>query len=143
MYSNPHATVGLVINVVSQAIFQDTLTAYLVAMPFAIGSHYVLDFVKETHLKDDVFVYDVLPSWIYYIAGFFSGNFLLFLVSWIEGNLFDIIDKKFYLSVVNSKKFPATHYFHKHKTGIETTLFGTKLTSVVCVILFIIISLII
>ena len=143
MYSNPHATVSLVVNVISQSIFEDVLMGYLVAMPFAIGSHYVLDFVKETDLKDDVFLYDVVPSWIYYFVGFFSGNFLLFFISWIEGNLFDIIDKKLYLSVVNSKRFPATDYFHKHKTGIETTLFGTKLTSVVCTILFVIISLII
>ena len=142
MYSNPHAAVGLVINVVSQAIFKDTLTSYLVAMPFAIGSHYVLDFVKETNLKGDVFLFDVIPSWIYYLISFVSGNFLLFLVSWIEGNLFDIIDKKLYLSVVNAKKYPATHFFHKHKTGIETTLSQTKITSVVSTVIVLIISLI-
>ena len=138
MYSNPHAAVGLVLTTTTYVLTNSEELAFAIGIPLAIASHYFLDFLFEKHLsKKEVIEYDVIPSLIYVLLALFSGHFWLAMFSWWAGNLFDLIDKKLYLTIFFPKKFKATHYFHNHKNGIRFTLKQTKLASVVGTVIII------
>ena len=106
MYSNPHAAVGLLITTTTYVLTNSEELAFAIGIPLAIASHYVLDFLFEKGLsKDEVITYDVLPSLIYVLLALFSGHFWLAMFSWWAGNLFDLIDKKLYLTIYSQILF--------------------------------------
>lgn len=106
MNATPHTLAGFTI----VTAFQDNL---LLGIPLAIGSHFALDFINESGLsKKERFQFDVLPSLLVYLVATLSGQFWLFLLGSICGNLLDIIDKKLYLATFFPSKYKSTHYFH-------------------------------
>lgn len=144
MYSNPHAAVGVICTATVLAITKDVNTAYFVGLPLAIISHWFLDFVKEAGFsKNEVFLFDVLPSVLFIVVAFFSGYFWLFMFSWWAGNLLDLIDKKLYLTVFYPKKFKPTFYFHKHQTGYQITKTQTIVASYIATLITILIPILI
>ena len=109
MNATPHALAGFAI----VTAFKDNL---YIGIPLAIASHFILDFINESGLsKKEKFQFDVLPSLICYVIAIFSGQFWLFLLGSVCGNLFDIIDKKGYLAIFFPSKFKFTYYFHLRK----------------------------
>ena len=124
MYSNPHAAVGLACTATTFFITKDLNQALWIGLPIAVISHWLMDFLREKGMsKTQVIKYDVIPSLVFYLPLFFIGfeYFWLFFLSWIAGNLLDLIDKKLYLTIFFPNKFKSTRYFHKHKTGLQLT----------------------
>lgn len=142
MYSNPHAATGLVITTTVYALTNSEELAFAIGLPLAIASHYFLDFLFEKHLsKEEVLIYDVVPSFIYIGLSIISGHFWLMMFSWWSGNLLDLIDKKLYLTVFFPDRFKPTHYFHNHTNGIKFNLNQTKVASIISTLVAIVIAL--
>ena len=135
MNATPHTLAGFTII----KTFEDNLA---IGIPLAIVSHFVLDYINESGLsKKEQMYYDALPSVLIYTLALFSGNFWLFLLGSICGNLPDLIDKKLYLSIFLPDKFKMTQYLHWQKTLINPTANQTKLIGVVSFELLIILTL--
>ena len=132
MYATPHTLAGFAI----VKTFEDNL---FIGIPLAIASHLVLDYVNERGLtSEDKFTFDIFPSLFCYFLALFSGEFWLFLLGSIMGNLPDLIDKKLYLSIFYPTKFKATKYLHWQKPIIEPSAETTKkigLISAICIFL--------
>tara|TARA_R110000803_G_scaffold108500_1_gene176776 strand:+ start:262 stop:687 length:426 start_codon:yes stop_codon:yes gene_type:complete len=87
----------------------------------AFGSHLLADFIGESggikNTKQRV-IFDVIPTLILAISSYFYGGwsevFKVFLGCFF-GNLPDLIDKKFYLTILFPTKFKMTNYLHKQK----------------------------
>ena len=104
MLATPHTLAGFAV----VTAFQDNLA---IGIPLAISSHLILDYVNESGLsRKESFQFDALPSIICYIIAIASGNFWLFLLGSVCGNLPDLIDKKLYLSIFLPSKFKITSY---------------------------------
>ena len=143
MYSNVHAFTGLAITTSIYAVTKSEPLAFAIGLPLAVISHYFIDYLFEKGLsKKEVFVYDILPCFLYVALAFFSGHFWLFILSWWAGNLFDLIDKKMYLAIFFPSKYKVTNYLHNHKKGIRFTLQQTKIASIVSSVLILTIFLI-
>ena len=125
MYATPHTAVGFAI----VKTFEDNLA---IGIPLAILSHFILDFINERGLtKKDRLHFDIIPSLLCYLIALFSGQFWLFLLGSICGNLFDLIDKKIYLSIFLPNKYKSTKYFHFQKPIIHPTPKTTKLIGLI------------
>jgi hypothetical protein len=144
MYSNVHAATGLAITESIYEVTKSEPLALAIGLPLAIVSHYFMDFLFEKGLsKKEVLIYDILPSFLYVALAFFSGYFWLFMLSWWAGNLFDLIDKKIYLTIFLPSKYKPTFYFHNQKHGIKFNLKQTKIASIVSTLIILCIFLII
>ena len=131
MLATPHTLAGFTII----KTFESNLA---IGIPLAIASHFVLDYINETVLsRKEQMYYDALPSVLIYMLSLFSGNFWLFLLGSVCGNLPDLIDKKLYLSIFFPNKFKSTEYLHWQKTIINPTANQTKLIGVLSFIFLI------
>jgi hypothetical protein len=109
MYATPHTLAGFTI----VKAFEDNL---VIGIPLAIISHLALDYINERGLsEEDRFTFDLIPSLFCYAIALFTGNFWIFLLGSVAGNLPDLIDKKLYLSIFIPSKFKSTHYLHWQK----------------------------
>jgi len=83
MYSNPHASVGLLITTTTYVLTNNEELAFAIGIPLAIVSHYLLYFLFEKRLSTkEVVEYDVIPSLIYVLLALFSGHFWFAMFSW-------------------------------------------------------------
>jgi len=131
MLATPHTLAGFTII----KTFESNLA---IGIPLAIASHFVLDYINESGLsRKEQMYYDALPSVLIYMLSLFSGNFWLFLLGSVCGNLPDLIDKKLYLSIFFPNKFKSTEYLHWQKTIINPTANQTKLIGVLSFIFLI------
>ena len=87
----------------------------------AFASHLLADYIGESGgiktTKQRV-IFDVVPTVILFIASYFYGGLYevwLVILGSIFGNLPDLIDKKFYLTIKFPNKFKATMYLHWQK----------------------------
>jgi len=153
MYSTPHATVGLAITSTTLLTTQDMTLTYSIGIPLAVVSHYMMDYLRESNLKENTLLYDIIPYILYTILGYLSGYFWLFFFSGIAGNLLDVIDKKLYFAIVYSKyrhtsimkkllKYKLFQwaskpslFFHRQKTGINFSLNQTKASAIISLII--------
>lgn len=143
MYSNPHATLGLIITTTSYALIEEKQTALFVGGFLATISHWFFDFIGEAGLtKYQVLIHEVGSFILFFFLGFLSGNLTLFITAWIGGNFMDLVDKKMYLTVFFPKKFNPTYYFHKQKPLIRLTNKQTVVASIVSNVVIILIFLI-
>lgn len=125
MNATPHTLAGF--SIVST--FENNL---LVGIPLAIGSHFILDYINENGFTaKDRLCFDIIPSMLCYAFALFFGNFWLFLLGSICGNLPDLIDKKLYLSIFFPKKFKSTNYLHWQKIIINPNAKITKLIGII------------
>ena len=115
MLATPHTLAGFAI----VTAFQDNL---VIGIPLAIASHLALDYVNESGLsRKESFLFDALPSLICYAIAIITGNFWLFLLGSICGNLPDLIDKKLYLATFFPSKYKLTEYLHWQRPFINPT----------------------
>ncbi|TVZ55586.1 hypothetical protein OD91_0841 [Lutibacter sp. Hel_I_33_5] len=136
MYSAPHTAVGITCTMLTYKLTNNLNASYLVGGIAAFMSHYFVDYLGEAGLKkSELFKFDVLPNIVILLIGFVSGNFWLFLVGSTMGNLMDIIDKKFYLSIFYPKKYPATYFFHTQTPIIKFTEKQTKIAAFVSILI--------
>ena len=136
MLTNVHTTVGTA-TLIGVTALTGSLTAGITT---SIFSHWFLDLFGERKY-DKVFHYEFLFHILFLGLGLSLNAFWWFVGGIITGNLFDIIDKKGYLSMYDLKRFPYTFYFHKFKVKWEMTKNQTKdltlvNTLIVVVILF-------
>ena len=129
MNALPHTLAGFTII----KTFESNLA---IGIPLAIASHFLLDYVNESGLtfKEKMY-FDALPSLLIYIFALLSGNFWLFLLGSVCGNLPDLIDKKLYLSIFLPNKFKMTNYLHWQKVLINPSANATKLIGVLSFII--------
>lgn len=115
MNATPHTLAGFTI----VTTFQDNL---FIGVPLAIASHFILDYINESGLsKKERFQFDIIPSLACYLVAIFSGNFWLFLLGSVCGNLPDLIDKKLYLATFFPSKYKLTEYLHWQRPFINPT----------------------
>ena len=129
MYSTPHTTTaaGIIVGLGDN---------FMVSIPLAIISHFFVDFIDEKGLsKDDRFSFDIVPQILISGLALVSGSFWLWLVASMTGNLFDLIDKKLYLSIFYPSKYKSTKFFHFQKQIIHPKPFQTKVIHTAAVIL--------
>lgn len=120
MYATPHTSVGVAIIYT----FKEKLE---IGIPLAIMSHFVLDFIDEKGLSEEERAYfDIAPSLSLMLMFWYFDIYWWFVLGSVLGNLFDLIDKKLYLSVFFPKKFKSTKYFHYQKQLIFPPTFVTK-----------------
>ena len=136
MLTNVHTTVGTA-TLIGVTALTGSLTAGITT---SIFSHWFLDLFGERKY-DKVFHYEFLFHILFLGLGLSLNAFWWFVGGIITGNLFDIIDKKGYLSMYDLKRFPYTFYFHKFKVKWEMTKNQTKdltvlNTLIIVVILF-------
>ena len=113
MLATPHTLAGFTI----VTAFKDNLA---IGIPLAIASHLILDYINESGLsRKESFQFDALPSIMCYIIAIVTGQFWLFLLGSVCGNLPDLIDKKLYLSIFLPTKFKSTLYLHWQKPIIN------------------------
>jgi len=125
MFATPHTLAGFAI----VTAFQDNLA---IGIPLAIASHFALDYINESGLSQkERFQFDIIPSLVCYIVAIFSGQFWLFLLGSICGNLPDLIDKKLYLAMFFPKKYKATEWLHWQKILINPTPIQTKALGII------------
>ena len=133
MNATPHTLAGIT----SLIIFKDNLA---IGCAVATCSHLLLDYINESGLtfKERIY-YDALPSLLLFVVSILTGNFMLFLLGNIFGNLPDLIDKKLYLSIFFPAWFKSTLYLHWQKPIINPSPVTTKIIGVISAILIIII----
>ena len=133
MNATPHTLSGIT----SLIIFKDNLP---LGCAVATCSHLLLDYINESGLtfKERIY-YDALPSLLLFVVSILTGNFMLFLLGNIFGNLPDLIDKKLYLSIFFPAWFKSTLYLHWQKLIINPTPKTTKIIGVISAILILII----
>lgn len=123
-HSNIHTTGAAITFFGAKALGCDFFTSSLLAT----GSHYLLDFILESRFnpKEELFI-EVIFHVLFLALG--HQNNLLPEFTWVVfcGNFFDIYDKKFGLSLIDSEKYPVTYTFHSRsgkgmKLSIEQTI---------------------
>lgn len=139
-YSNVHAVVGTGVVLAVHAITGDTTTAVVLGGAGAAVSHDALDRLGEASYGDKLTTiqWELYPLWIFAMVAYFSGNWELYAVGWIAGNLYDIVDKKLYLSILWPERFgPSWTFFrcHRRRPDIMLTLRQTKLLTIASSIL--------
>lgn len=141
MHTNIHTTVGT-----ATLIGVTAVSNIYIGSACAIASHYFVDMIGEMRFKGE-FVYEAIYHMLFLLLGwklekvidynvmFFKweiGLFWLFVGGMIAGNLFDIIDKKLGLSIINPKKYPYTYYCHsKRRALVYLTKLGTELFTII------------
>ena len=136
MYTSMHSVVGTA-TLFGVSALTGSVTAGATA---GILSHWALDLFGEKHYKH-AYYYEAAFHVLFLITGCLLNSVEWFIGGIIVGNLFDIIDKKLYLSFYDLKRFPYTFYFHKIPVKWELTAKQTKDLVVLASILSVMFSL--
>lgn len=135
MQSIPHTLAGIVSLVICSEY--PVLGAFV-----ATGFHALLDKVNEQGFKmKDQVIFDIIPTIICFLVSIYTKDFWIFFKGWAFGNLFDIYDKKGYLTILFPDKFKSTERFHWGKPFIHPHVNVTRLIGIVSMILILIILL--
>jgi hypothetical protein len=129
MQSIPHTLAGITSIVICSKY--PVLGAFV-----ATGSHALLDMVNESGFKmKDNIIFDMIPTIMCFLVSIYTQNFWVFFKGWAFGNLFDLYDKKMYLTMFFPNKFKRTERFHWGKPCINPHVNVTKLIGIVSMIL--------
>lgn len=117
MYPNVHGITGTLCTLGVYAVTKDQTLSLLFGGILAFFSHDLMDRLGEKHYPSTKFLL-LFEGSLFAIFCFLackSDQTLLYAIGWIGGNLMDLIDKKFGLSIWNNKKYPYGSFFKCHR----------------------------
>ena len=117
MYPNVHGIVGTACAVATYSITNDYFSSAFVAFL----SHDVMDRLGEKRFPTLLF-HEAFLFAIFCFLAWKSDLTILYAIGWICGNLMDLIDKKFGLSILNNKKYPYGSFFPCHRRNPNINL---------------------
>lgn len=139
MYPNVHGVVGTISAIATYSITKDYYSSAIVA----VLSHDVMDRLGEKHYPSTKFLllFEGSLFAIFCFMAWKSDQTLLYAIGWFGGNLMDLIDKKFGLSIWNNKKYPYGSFFkcHRRKPNFDFNLWQTILISILATVILILI----
>ena len=103
MYPNVHGIVGTISAIATYSITND----YYLSAIVAFASHDVMDRLGEKHYPSTKFLllFEGSLFAIFCFLAWKSDQTILYAIGWLGGNLMDLIDKEFGLSIWNNKKY--------------------------------------
>ena len=138
MYPNVHGVVGTISAIATYKITND----YFISGLVAFLSHDLMDRLGEFNFKNVLYFEAVLFA-IFCFLAWRSDNTILYVIGWICGNLMDLIDKKFGLSIYDNVKHPYGQFFkcHRRKPNIDLNLWQTIAVGILSTLILVLISL--
>lgn len=117
MYPNVHGATGTLCTLGVYGVTKNETIAILFGGVLAFASHDVMDRLGEKHYPSTKFLllFEGSLFAIFCFMAWKSDQTLLYAIGWIGGNLMDLIDKKFGLSIWNNKKYPYGQVFPCHR----------------------------
>jgi hypothetical protein len=121
MYPNVHGVVGTICAIATYKITND----YFISGFVAFLSHDLMDRLGEKHYPSTKFllIFEGSLFAIFCFLAWQSDQTILYIIGWFGGNLMDLIDKRFGLSLINPTKYPYMSLFkcHRRKPNFDLT----------------------
>lgn len=142
MYPNTHGVVGTISAIGAYSITND----YFISAIVAFASHDLMDRLGEKHYPSTKFLL-LFEGGLFAIFCFLawkSNLTILYAIGWLGGNLMDLIDKKFGLSIWNNAKYPYGQVFpcHRRAPNFDFNLWQTIAVGIIATLILILIEIV-
>lgn len=139
MYPNVHGVVGTLCTLGVYGATKDQTLSLLFGGILAFISHDVMDRLGEKHYPSTKFLllFEGSLFAIFCFMAWKSNLTILYAIGWIGGNLMDLIDKKFGLSIWNNAKYPYGQVFpcHRRAPNYQLNLWQTIAVGIIATLI--------